>query len=63
MKEQEERYSQPLPALKQPKSKHKSGNTPCETVHPGYKIGVAGYTAPFWSLVEVRGAFCALFVC
>jgi len=53
LKEQEERYLHPLPALKQPKAKPKSGSTPSETVHRGYRIGVADYTAPFWNLVEV----------
>jgi hypothetical protein len=40
--------------LKAPKSKQKSSSAPSETTHPGYKIGVAAYTSPFWALVEVR---------
>lgn len=54
LKEQEERLHSVGPGLKQPKSKQRSGGAPSETTHPGYKIGVAGYTSPFWALVEVR---------
>lgn len=56
LREQEERVPNAVPALKQPKSKQKSSSVPTGNTHPGYKIGVAAYTSPFWTLVEVGAA-------
>ncbi|GBF95805.1 hypothetical protein Rsub_08241 [Raphidocelis subcapitata] len=57
LREQEARrqgiWPAPAPALKAPsRSKSRSGHAPVETTHPGYRIGVAAYTSPFWGLVE-----------
>ena len=55
LREQEERLAGLAAANKAPSKsrQQRDRHAPSEHVPPGYKIGVAAYTAPFWSLVEV----------